>query len=476
MIGRRQAQARQRHHGPEQRPLLGMGKDAKQFGTGDGEAGDDEGLAHDDGVPTALDHHVGDPPGQKGDHGDAAEAEGGIESLLGQWQMARFDEIGRQPGHAVEDEVVIAKVDDDRAPDQGTGQDGTQRDRRLDALGARGRPVVLHQADPGQKPQQADQADDQEHQAPVVFDDQPGRQGATDRRTDLGAQHVDADGQATLAFGEVLADPAIGGRHDDGFTSARDDPRQDQGADRVRQPGRRRGQAPDHQADDIGPFDAITVDDPAHGNLQGGVRPEEGGVQRAAIDVGQVELVNEGRQGQGLGDIGPRHEGEDRADRQQDEDRPTDRPRRFYAFRGAGRSGCGHFEFPVTLSFAGIDALVGQAWIEMLRRLGENPRLVFRRQRGQAGPGRRQDLAHRAGRGREVGSPGQAAGAEDRDDLREEGLRRGLALLHVAKDARRQLEIDVGQVRKREQAVGIGIGRPVEHVGAAEVIEDDRHV
>jgi hypothetical protein len=48
-------------------------------------------------------------------------------------------------------------------------------------------------------------------------------------------------------------------------------------------------QAPDHEADRQGAFGAVAVDQPAGRNLQGGVAPEEGGVDQAAVGVAELE-------------------------------------------------------------------------------------------------------------------------------------------------------------------------------------------
>src|ERR1700712_4674479 len=103
--------------------------------------------------------------------------------------------------------------------------------------------------------------------------------------------------------------------------------------------------------------------------------------------------------------------------------------------------------------------VLAQCRIELLRSLAEDPRAIFFTEAGEPSLRRRENLAERAGRGREIRSPCQTLRAECLDYAREERLRARLLFLDVAEDARRELHVDVRQVAQLEQCGGVGVRR-----------------
>lgn len=150
-----------------------------------------------------------------------------------------------------------------------------------------------------------------------------GEEGS-ERGPNLGGCHEDADSGATAALFEVEADPAHGSRGDDAFADAQQDAKEKEGLEGADPGGGGRGAAPEQEAGGVGPFDAEAIDEPAGGNLQRGVGPEEGAVEKAAVDVGELEEAEEAFfVGEGDREVYAVEVGDHEADTEQGEDGPT---------------------------------------------------------------------------------------------------------------------------------------------------------
>ena len=279
------------------------------------------------GRSTAANIAIDDPPcaqcAQRSDgvraggelgHGDHREAALGLQ-------------IRGQPIQHEVERIVARKKPDCRTPERGLLEDHPKGRRFVLAWAyANRRAHLARHLIPRPQPQQRQPSENQKRRTPAEVRHQHAAGVGADRRADQVRKRHDPVGGAQTLCGHDRRHYLRHAREPGTLTQAEQQPQHQQTAERMRDADQHGGRRPDGEPGREYSMRAVALREPAHGNLQAGIRPEERRHERAHLGVVQMQIalhqVRGRRQGAAIDVVDEQH------GRQQKHDRAARGPHR----------------------------------------------------------------------------------------------------------------------------------------------------